>query len=69
MNYREGGFIHLKTGLLDNSIPKNTPEILVSGGVWEENDGETGWESHQNGVLWQSWGVVAVGQGVMKIPA
>jgi len=48
--YRQGGFIHLKTGLMENLIPRNTPEIPVSRG-WSNTDGQTGWENYQNRVL------------------
>jgi len=35
---------------MDTLIPRNTMENTVSGG-WGDNDGWTGWESHENGVF------------------
>ena len=52
--YRQGGFIHLKTGLMDTSIHKNTPENTVSGGSGRIVIVKTG-------VLWGDWGVIEIG--------
>ena len=55
-NYRQGEFTGVKTGLMDTLIPKNTPEIALSGG-WRYRMVDLPRKTIKTEVLSSNWGV------------